>query len=191
MKNFKFLLIVLIIIFLVFIAAQISGKYVLPGLLGKNAVDTVIISTSTDETLLNKKAPSFDLPDINGNSVSFSKFLNTPTVLIFWSTWDQRSIDQIKILDDYLASGNRNASLVSFLAIDSQEDPSVMKSLIRRGGYNVPFALDTYGDVSGRYNIKSLPTIYFIDRGGIVREIYTGVLSQSMLVNKAEQIIKQ
>jgi len=190
MKYFKISISILALVILIFLAVQISGTRILPNLLGANITGNTSLSTSTDETLLSQRAPSFDLPDLSGNSVSLSKFINTPTILIFWSTWDQASIDQVKIVDDYLRGGNKDTSLVSFLAIDSQEDQSVVKSLIKRGGYAIPFALDTYGDVSNSYHIKSLPTVYFIDRGGVVREIYAGILSQNMLVNKAEQIMK-
>jgi peroxiredoxin len=190
-KTFKIILLIVAIIVLIFLMSMIAGRYILPNFLGENSANNPVFSSSTDFTLLNLRAQFFDLPDQSGNSVSLTKFLNTPTILVFWATWNQQSVDQIKILDDFISSGDKDASLVSFLAIDSQEDPSVAKSLIKRGGYDIPFAFDTYGDTTDRYHVKSLPTFYFIDRNGIVREIYAGILSQQGLVDKAEQIIKQ
>jgi len=190
MKYLKVFLLVIVCLACIFLAVYLSGASIVPNLLGKNA-NSVAVASSTDQTLLDQSAPSFDLPNTSGGYVTLAQFLNTPTVLVFWSTWNKLALDQVKILDDYLASGSKDAGLVSFLAIDSQEDPSTVLSLIRRSGYQVPFALDTYGDTSDRYHIKSLPTTYFIDRQGVVREIYSGILSQSMLVDKMEQIIKQ
>jgi hypothetical protein len=93
-------------------------------------------------------------------------------------------------MDDYISSKSIQGSLVKIIAVDSLEDESVVSSLMKRGDYNVPTTLDTTGDVSNSYNIKSLPTTYFIDKDGIVREIYTGILSESVIVDKVENLLK-
>lgn len=191
MKYYKLLFAVIFLALAIFAVVYFSGTGGLANLSGTNTLPTSVAS-STDESLLGERAPFFDLPTVSGDNATLTQFFGKPTILIFWSTWNQQSLDQIKITSDYLGSaGNTDASLVSFLAIDSQEDPSVVTSLIRRSSYHVPFALDSSGATTNQYHIKSLPTIYFIDREGVVREIYAGILSQSLLVDKMEQIIKQ
>ncbi len=189
-KNLKIFIVALIILVLVFLLVFISGKYVLPDLLGGG----VKIKTSNipieGERLLNKQAPFFDLADNLGSRVKLSQFINTPVVLVFWATWNKESADQVKIIDDFIHNGKNQASLVKFIAINSQEDPSLVKSFIRRGGYNVSFALDTSGEMSERYNIKSLPTAYFINKDGVISDIYVGVLSERMFVDKIEQLLR-
>jgi cytochrome c biogenesis protein CcmG/thiol:disulfide interchange protein DsbE len=182
-------LVIIAILAIVFLFVRFSGRYILPDLLGTQATNTDD-TLGHDDKLLGKKAPTFDLSDITGNRVKMSQFIDHPLVLVFWATWNKESSDQVKIVDDYLSNQDSQSSLVSFVVINSQEDASLAKSFIRRGGYNALFALDTYGDVSERYNIKSLPTTYFIGKDGIVQEIYTGVLSQKMFVDKIEQILK-
>ncbi len=186
-KNLKISMFIILGVFLLFILVYISGKYILPDLVG--SVDENNNITQMGEKLLNKQAPHFDLADNLGNRVKLSQFANIPVVLIFWATWNAESADQVKIVDDYIAR-EKNQALVQFLAINSLEDSSLAKAFIRRGGYKVPFALDTLGEVSERYNIKSLPTVYFISKDRVVREVYTGVLSERMLVDKIEQILK-
>ncbi len=176
------------LVLFVFVLVFIAGRYILPDIFGQSdQADTTI---QTGGKLLGQKMPAFDIPDAAGKRVSSSAFLDRPLVLVFWATWNQPSADEIKILDDYLASGDSRAGLVSFLAIDSQEDASVALSFIRRSGYTVPFGLDSYGDVTDHFQIKSLPTVYFIDRDGIIREIDAGVLNRSMFVDKIEQLLK-
>jgi peroxiredoxin len=168
----------------------VAGKNTLPDLLGNATINNENPTLTVDEKLLNQKAPEFDLSDNTGNRVRLGDFVNTPVILVFWATWNRESADQIKIFDDYLLSKNIRNSLVKIIAIDSLEESSVVKSFISRGGYNVSVAEDFAGDISNRYNIKSLPTTYFIDKDGIVREIYAGVLSEGMIVDKIENIIK-
>ena len=76
------------------------------------------------------------------------------------------------------------------ITIDSLEDTSIVKSFIRRGEYKISAGLDITGVVSNDYNVRSLPTAYFIDREGVVEEIYTGVLSESMIVDKVDNLLK-
>jgi len=189
-KNIKISLIVLFAIVLIFFLIFTAGRNILPEMLGDTAINNENSATTVDVKLLDKKAPEFDLSDNTGNRIKLSSLINTPVVLVFWATWNNGSADQIKILDDYLSSQNIQGSLIKIVAIDSLEDASVIKSFVRRGGYSVPVAQDITGDVSNNYNIKSLPTTYFIDKDGIVREIYTVVLSTGMIVDKVENLLK-
>jgi peroxiredoxin len=189
-QNIKISLIVLFILCLIFVLLFIAGKSIIPELLGNSSTDNNAPISTADEKLLDKKAPAFDLSNITGNRVRLDDFLNTPVVLVFWATWNQDSADQIKIFDDYLLSKNVQVPLIKVVAINSLEDISAVKSFIKRGSYSVPVALDITGGVTNDYNIKSLPTTYFIDRDGITREIYTGVLSEDMIVDKVENLLK-
>ena len=189
-KYTKIILIVVLSCVLLFLATGIAVTYILPDLFGQFGTNNTSVIAGQGEKLLNKKAPYFDLPNNLSGRVKLSEFVNTPLVVVFWATWNKGSTNQIKIIDDYLSGDNTQKSLVSFLAIDSQEDISVAKSFIKRGGYNVPIGLDAYGSVTENYNIKSLPTAYFIDRGGIIHEIYTGILSEDMFADKIENILK-
>ena len=74
--------------------------------------------------------------------------------------------------------------------MNSQEDKSVVKNLIDRGGYNVPVLLDSTGEAGEVYGVVTLPTSFFIDGKGIIREVYIGIMSQKMIGDKGEQILR-
>ena len=184
-------LIVILIIALVFVLIFFAGKNILPSIVGNiSSTNNQVATTTADETLLNQRAPYFDLPDNKGNRIKLNDFVNAPVMIVFWATWNQESADQISIIDNYLLNKTVQSSLVKVVAINSLEDTSIVDTFIRRGGYSIPFAFDSTGEVSNQYNIKSLPTTYFVDRNGMVREIYSGVLSGNMLVDKVENILK-
>ncbi len=140
------------------------------------------------EPNLGKQAPYFELSNLRGNRVRLSDFLGTPVIILFWASWNQSAADQLKIVDDYYASHKDGAFTI--IAINTQEDKSVAASFMKRGGYEVPTILDSKGAVGETYHIQNLPTIYFIDRSGIVRGIFVGVMNQSQLVDNSEKIIK-
>ena len=142
-----------------------------------------------DPRLIGVQAPYFDLPDILGNHSSSSDYNGKPLIVVFWSTWNADATNQIKILDDFIRSHSTTEQMVTVVAIDSLEDPSVVSSYMHRGGYAVPVLVDAQGNVSDAYHIKSLPTFYFIGSDGVIKEQYVGVLSQNMIVDKAEQLL--
>jgi peroxiredoxin len=189
-NNIKIPAIILFIIILISTLVFFIGKTILPDFLGETVINNESPVTTIDEKLLDKKAPDFDLPDNTGNRVKLAYFSNTPSMIVFWSTWNAESADQIKILDDYLLNSKIDNSIFKVVAIDSMEDSSIVKSFMKRGGYSVPTALDTTGYISNFYNVKSLPTTFFVDREGIIKEIYTGVLSEGMIVDKVENLLK-
>ena len=140
--------------------------------------------------LLNNRLPYFDLPTLAGDRVRSGDFTDTPLVIVFWSTWNTQAADEIHILDQYLADTTSQNRLVKVVAIDSQEEKSVVSSFMRRGGYQVQTLLDAEGITSEHYSIKSVPTFFFVDRAGVIREVYSGVLSQRVLMNKIEKILQ-
>ncbi len=140
--------------------------------------------------LVGNRLPYFDLPNLAGDHVRSADFTDMPLVIVFWSTWNAQAADEMHVLDQYLADQSSHSQLVKVVAIDSQEDKSVVSSFMSRGGYQVPTLLDARGIASEAYGIKSLPAFYFIDRTGTVREAYAGAMSQAILMNKIENILQ-
>ena len=155
-------------------------------------LDKSVIISEIDEpgarASTGKKAPYFELSDINGTRVYFSDFDNTPLILTFWATWKDDAADQIKIFDDY--SSRNTQGLFRIVTVNSQEDKSAVGAFVRRGNYDVPVLLDRAGAVGKAYGIETLPTSFFIGRDGIIMEAYTGIMSEAMIINKSEQILR-
>lgn len=186
-KYIKIGLIILGGLALMFSLIYFAGNNILPDILGENNSP---LNENIDTKLLNKKAPYFDLLDTRGERVRLDNFLNTPVVLVFWADWNKDSMDQIRILDDYLSLKSMQSSFIKIIAINSLDESSLVKSIVRRGGYNAHFVMDITGDISNIYNIKSLPTTYFIDRDGVIKEIYSGILSSEMLIDKIDSLLR-
>jgi peroxiredoxin len=168
----------------------LAGKYILPDIFGEVNLENEAEKAVLGESVLGKKAPAFSLPDINGDRKILAQFFGVPTVVVFWSTWSPESTNQLKILDDYKRNVSEQAILVHLVSINSQEDPSIASSFIKRGGYGTVALVDVFGDVSNLYNVKSLPTSHFITRDGVVEDIYTGVISERLFVEKVDNLIR-
>lgn len=111
----------------------LSGKSILPIFFGTGTVDT---DTTADvgESLMGKKIPTFNLPKASGGLTNSAELMNAPTVIVFWTTWNGESANMLKIVDDYFTLTSREKNLVEIVAINSQEDSSIVKAFVRRGG---------------------------------------------------------
>ncbi|MDO8521375.1 MAG: TlpA disulfide reductase family protein [bacterium] len=135
-----------------------------------------------------EEAPYFELTDLSGNRVRLADFANTPLLLTFWSTTNSDARDQIKILDDWTAS--HPMALFRILTVNSLEEKSIVKSFITRGAYTAATVLDREGAVGAAYGAQTLPVSFFIDRNGIIRSVYIGLMSQKMIAERSEQMFR-
>ncbi|OGF62272.1 hypothetical protein A2926_04250 [Candidatus Giovannonibacteria bacterium RIFCSPLOWO2_01_FULL_44_40] len=177
----------------IIIAAMVLGillLYFLGGSLISEVTKDVVVEKRGEvlAASLGSPVPFFELSDLSGRMVKITDFLGEPLIVTFWTTWNVASADQIKILDDYLAKNDE--ALFKIIAVSSQEDKSAVANFINRGGYKVRVLLDETGEAGEKYEARNLPTTYFIDKDGVVRGVFIGVLSEKMLVEKAERMVK-
>ena len=189
-KNLKTSIIYSAIVIMAIIAIYLTGRSIVPDLIGSTQLGQSAPAAIPGQSLIGKRAPAFALPDIAGNSRSSSQLYGKPTVLVFWTTWNKPSADQIKILDDYDLNQKAQSQLVNSVTIDSQEDASVAISFLKRGGYTATALLDASGAVTAAYNVKSLPATYFISGDGTVRDVSAGLLSVDGIVEKVDNLLR-
>lgn len=135
--------------------------------------------------------PYFDLYTLDQTKISTTDLKGYPVLITFWATWNSESVDQIKILDDYTKQYSKTNRLlpVRIVTINSQEPSSTAGALIRRGGYILDVLSDQSGSVGTEFGIKTLPTSFFVDKNGIIKNISVGTLSEKEIVDKLDTII--
>ncbi|TMG01879.1 MAG: TlpA family protein disulfide reductase [Chloroflexi bacterium] len=60
------------------------------------------------------------------------------------------------------------------LGVNLQEGKGIVRPFAEEFGMNFPILIDRDGEVGDEFRILGLPTTYFVDRGGVVRSIFTG-----------------
>lgn len=187
----KIILTGLLILIGIFILLRINGIYF------SEKISPLVESPEGEEEYTNKfmvgeDIPYFNLSSLSGEKVNKTDVLGYPNVIMFWSTWNSSSVDQIKIIDDYFnsMSSSKKSKLPRFLAINSQESKPLVENLMRRGGYDIEVLLDTTGEISNSYGIRTLPTTFFIDSDGKLVEKFVGNMNTQEFINKMENIIR-
>jgi peroxiredoxin len=123
-----------------------------------------------------KLAPDFLLGTLDGSEVRLSALRGQPVVLNFWATWCAPCRQEIPQLVAAYDRFSQDGLLV--LGVNMQEGRSIAGRYAEDFGIKFPIPIDVDGEVGDEYRLLGLPMTYFIDRGGMVRSVFTGPLQE-------------
>ena len=132
-----------------------------------------------------KPVPVFTLNQLTGSQVSLSELKGKPVVINFWATWCPPCREEMPLLNQ---NATRLQGKVVFIAINDDEDASVVGQYVRQVGLNFPILLDPGGKINGLYFVQSYPNTFFIDSEGILRAEHIGQMDEPTLVRGLEAI---
>lgn len=123
--------------------------------------------------LVGSPAPSLSLATVNGKGTfDLGKVKGKVVVVDFWATWCEpckRSFP--KLQEIYAKLGGSGVELVG---ISEDEENSGLVEFGNSHGAKFPLAWDSGKSVAGRWQPKSMPTTFIVDRNGIVRFAHLG-----------------
>lgn len=120
-------------------------------------------------------APDFTLERLDGSRVTLSALRGKVVVIDFWATWCPPCRAEMPWLVD-MAKRLESRGVV-FVAID-EDDPPGQVPLVRQFAQEVPglerFAVLGNPDIETQYGVRSLPTLFVVDREGRIAERFVG-----------------
>jgi peroxiredoxin len=123
-------------------------------------------------------APDFALTTVTGETFKLSDLRGTPVVLNFWATWCPPCRSEMPELQ---AASQRMAGQVAIVGVDQAETPAQVQAFAQGAGITYPIPLDERADASRLYAVRSLPTTFFIDRTGVIRQVQIGPVTTATL----------
>lgn len=144
-----------------------------------------VLPPSTD---LGHPIPEFSLPAPSGEMLAISKFRGRPIVINFFASWCPSCWAEIPHLVK-ASTENRKQGLV-VLGIGVLDDAGAQKWMIGRLGITYPTVYDVSGEVVTKVlRLRRMPTTIFIDRRGIVRAKWEGILDEATLRREIAKIL--
>src|SRR5215211_7133000 len=115
-------------------------------------------------------APDFELKTPSGETVRLFDLRGQAVLVNLWATWcppcraEMASIE--KIYQEYKDHG------FTVLAVNMtyQDDPQAILPFVKAQALTFPILLDETGVMAQAYQLRSLPSSYFIRRDGIIHE---------------------
>jgi thiol-disulfide isomerase/thioredoxin len=134
-------------------------------------------TTETAEDQLpapSRTAPDFELQDLDGQLVSLRDFRGSPVLLNFWATWCGPCRFEMPFIQQVYEDSLGKVGGLVILAVNLRESPAVAEGFLRENGFTFPVLLDSTREAGTKYNIRSIPTTFFIDENGIIKYIDVG-----------------
>ena len=139
------------------------------------------------------QAPDFTLSTLDSQIITLSDLRGKAILLNFWATWCPPCRSEMPAMQtvykDYGSSGKFVILAVNSTLQDRMED---VGSFVVEQGLTFPVLLDTDGEVSNLYQVRSMPTSFFIDPDGIIREVVIGgPMSEALLRTRIDRLSEE
>jgi len=136
-------------------------------------------------------APDFTLQTTTGESIRLSDLRGQAVMVNLWATWCPPCRAEMpaiqKMYDEYKGQG------FTVLAIDMtyQDNPAAVAPFVQEYGLTFPALLEPSGATARLYELRSLPSSFFIDRQGVIREVVIGgPMAEALLRTRIEALLK-
>ena len=136
-------------------------------------------------------APDFNLTTLDGESIKLSDLRGQSVLVNVWATWCLPCRTEMpamqRLYEDYSPQGFR------VLAINNtvQDSISDVKDFVTENQLTFPILLDPDGEATRLYQVRALPTSFFIDADGIIQEVVIGgPMAEALLRSRADKLIE-
>lgn len=134
---------------------------------------------------IGEQAPDFTLTTTDSKDVTLSDYRGKKVVLNFWATWCgpcRLEVPFLKSIHDKLPELD-----AVLLAVSTQDSFENAQMYAKANGMKCIIPVDPRGIVAGYYNIRGIPTTYFINQKGIVTSIKIGpFLSENEIIERLD-----
>lgn len=137
-------------------------------------------------------APDFTLELLEGGEITLSDLRGKPVIINFWATWCGPCREEMPAIEKIYRDYRDLGLVVIGLNLTSQDTEQAVTAFIQEFGLTFPIALDRNASVSRRYQLKGLPTTYFIDSQGVIQSVVVGgPMSEALIQSKVEALFQE
>jgi peroxiredoxin len=138
-----------------------------------------------------KSAPDFSMVTLKGDTISLSDLRGKNVLINSWVTWCVPCMEELEALENiHQAYQGTDFVVLSVNGIEQDNLPEV-EATVAEYNLTYPVALDE-GDLFWQaYRVRFLPTSFFVDENGIIRQIKFGGDSEESFLLAIEQLLAQ
>jgi peroxiredoxin len=135
-------------------------------------------------------APDFELPTTDGETIRLSDLRGQAVLVNLWATWCPPCRAEMPAIETVYNEYKDDGFIVLAVDMTYQDELSAVPSFVNEHGLTFPILLDETGAVAQAYQLRSLPSSFFINREGIIHEVVIGgPMAEALLRTRVEEIL--
>ena len=136
-------------------------------------------------------APNFELKTPQGETVRLSDLRGQAVLVNLWATWCPPCRAEMQTIERVYNEYKDQNFTVLGVNMTYQDEPLEIIPFVNEQKLTFPILLDDTGEMASAYQLKSLPSSFFIDRAGFINEVVIGgPMAEALLRTRVEQILK-
>jgi len=136
-------------------------------------------------------APEFSLDLLDGGKVTLSELRGQAVVVNLWASWCPPCRAEMPALQRVYESSQDRGLVVLGVHTTFQDSERAAQDFVQEFGLTFPVPLDRTGAVSRLYQLRALPSTFFVDREGIIRKVIIGgPMSEATIQTAVEGILE-
>lgn len=147
-----------------------------------------------DSPWVGKPAPDFSLPvaygegSEPGDRIRLSDLKGQFVVLDFWASWCDPCRQSIPLLNEVARTLGPKGVRVYGINSEGGLRPERLRAVTKAWGFAYPVLADLTASTMLGYNVSVLPTLFLVDRRGIVRKTHGGSPSAERLIAEIKKL---
>ena len=133
-------------------------------------------------------ANDFTLKTFGGEEITLSDLKGNPVVINFWASWCPPCREEASTLErtwrEYRVKG------VTFIGVNIQDKEEDALAYIAEYNVTYPNGPDLKGRITIDYGVGGIPVTFFIDKDGMISSRWVGAISQSLLKERIEELLR-
>jgi peroxiredoxin len=135
-------------------------------------------------------APNFTLNTPDGDAVNLSKLRGQAVLVNLWATWCPPCRAEMPAIQKLYNEYKDQGFVVLAVNMTYQDDPFAVVPFVKEHQLTFPILIEETGEMAQKYELRSLPSSFFIDRDGFIQEVVIGgPMSEALLRTRIESIL--
>lgn len=136
-------------------------------------------------------APDFELKTTTGKTIRLSDLRGQGVLVNLWATWCPPCRAEMPAIEKIYNEYKDDGLVVLAVNMTYQDTFSNIGPFADEYALTFPILLDETGGVGSAYQLRSLPSSFFINREGIINEVVIGgPMAEALLRTRVEEILK-
>lgn len=138
------------------------------------------------EIKIGTQAPNFSLEQLNTKPLKLSDLKGKGVVLNFWGSWCEPCKAEFPELEKQYQRFQSEG--IEVVGVNISETPLAIQQFVDQYHVSFPILMDRQSEITRLYQIGPIPTTFFIDKDGIVKEQVIGQMNESIIMDKVKKI---